>query len=154
MSISQPAWSGSCGTTGQRGGGSELVEQAACEAAVEGADDVLVLAHRVAVRTVVPAGSWAGHRADGQCVGESRAPRAGRRSLARARHHRRRRRRRRPRRLLFPPLVIGIVKSATGGYALGFALMALVALACLIVLRALRAPQRAEPAPETIPTSR
>ena len=54
----------------------------------------------------------------------------------------------------FPPLVIGIVKSATGGYALGFALMALVALACLIVLRALRAPQRAEPAPETIPTSR
>jgi MFS transporter, NNP family, nitrate/nitrite transporter len=40
----------------------------------------------------------------------------------------------------FPPLVMGAVKSATGGYALGFALMALVALACLVVLRALRAP--------------
>ena len=43
----------------------------------------------------------------------------------------------------FPPLVMGIVKSATGGYALGFALMALVALACLVVLRALRVPQAA-----------
>jgi NNP family nitrate/nitrite transporter-like MFS transporter len=43
----------------------------------------------------------------------------------------------------FPPLVMGIVKSATGGYALGFALMALVALACLVVLRALREPQAA-----------
>jgi NNP family nitrate/nitrite transporter-like MFS transporter len=43
----------------------------------------------------------------------------------------------------FPPLVMGIVKSATGSYALGFALMALVALACLVVLRALRAPQPA-----------
>lgn len=40
----------------------------------------------------------------------------------------------------FPPLVMGIVKGATGGYALGFALMALVAVACLVVLRALRAP--------------
>jgi NNP family nitrate/nitrite transporter-like MFS transporter len=39
----------------------------------------------------------------------------------------------------FPPLVMGIVKSATGGYALGFALMALVALACLAVLRAVSA---------------
>jgi MFS transporter, NNP family, nitrate/nitrite transporter len=39
----------------------------------------------------------------------------------------------------FPPLVMGIVKSATGGYALGFLLMALVAFACLVVLRALRA---------------
>jgi NNP family nitrate/nitrite transporter-like MFS transporter len=38
----------------------------------------------------------------------------------------------------FPPLVMGIVKSATGGYAVGFLLMALVAVACLIVLRALR----------------
>jgi nitrate/nitrite transporter NarK len=38
----------------------------------------------------------------------------------------------------FPPLVMGVVKSATGGYALGFALMALVAGACLLVLRALR----------------
>ena len=46
----------------------------------------------------------------------------------------------------FPPLVMGIVKSATGGYALGFVLMALVALACLIVLRTLRVPRRAEPA--------
>jgi NNP family nitrate/nitrite transporter-like MFS transporter len=38
----------------------------------------------------------------------------------------------------FPPLVMGVVKSATDGYALGFVLMALVALACLAVLRALR----------------
>jgi hypothetical protein len=38
---------------------------------------------------------------------------------------------------------MGIVKSATGGYAVGFALMALVALACLVVLRALRVPQAA-----------
>jgi NNP family nitrate/nitrite transporter-like MFS transporter len=37
----------------------------------------------------------------------------------------------------FPPLVMGIVKSATGGYGLGFLLMALVAVACLGVLRAL-----------------
>jgi NNP family nitrate/nitrite transporter-like MFS transporter len=37
----------------------------------------------------------------------------------------------------FPPLVMGIVKSATGGYAVGFALMALVALACLVALRAI-----------------
>ena len=37
----------------------------------------------------------------------------------------------------FPPLVMGIVKSATGGYAVGFVLLALVALACLAVLRAL-----------------
>jgi NNP family nitrate/nitrite transporter-like MFS transporter len=40
----------------------------------------------------------------------------------------------------FPPLVMGVVKSATGGYALGFVLMALVAVACLGVLRALRTP--------------
>jgi MFS transporter, NNP family, nitrate/nitrite transporter len=38
----------------------------------------------------------------------------------------------------FPPLVMGLVKSATGGYALGFVLMALVALACLAVLTGLR----------------
>jgi NNP family nitrate/nitrite transporter-like MFS transporter len=37
----------------------------------------------------------------------------------------------------FPPLVMGVVKSATGGYGLGFVLMALVALICLLVLRAL-----------------
>jgi NNP family nitrate/nitrite transporter-like MFS transporter len=35
---------------------------------------------------------------------------------------------------------MGVVKSATGGYALGFILMALVALACLVVLRALHVP--------------
>jgi NNP family nitrate/nitrite transporter-like MFS transporter len=48
----------------------------------------------------------------------------------------------------FPPLVMGVVKSATGGYALGFVLMATVAAACLAVLGALRTPQRtaAEPA--------
>ena len=44
----------------------------------------------------------------------------------------------------FPPLVMGVVKSATGGYALGFVLMAAVALGCLVVLRALGG---AEPAP-------
>jgi NNP family nitrate/nitrite transporter-like MFS transporter len=37
----------------------------------------------------------------------------------------------------FPPLVMGVVKSATGGYAIGFVLMSLVAVACLVVLRAL-----------------
>jgi NNP family nitrate/nitrite transporter-like MFS transporter len=41
----------------------------------------------------------------------------------------------------FPPLVMGVVKSATGGYALGFVLMALVAIVCLVVVRAInRAP--------------
>jgi NNP family nitrate/nitrite transporter-like MFS transporter len=34
----------------------------------------------------------------------------------------------------FPPLVMGAVKSATGGYGIGFLLMALVALVCLGVL--------------------
>ena len=43
----------------------------------------------------------------------------------------------------FPPLVMGIVKGATGGYAVGFVLMSLVALACLLVLRTLRAPPTA-----------
>jgi NNP family nitrate/nitrite transporter-like MFS transporter len=38
----------------------------------------------------------------------------------------------------FPPLVMGVVKSATGGYAVGFLLMALVAVACLVVLLRLR----------------
>jgi NNP family nitrate/nitrite transporter-like MFS transporter len=42
----------------------------------------------------------------------------------------------------FPPLVMGVVKSATGGYAVGFVLMSLVAVACLVVLRALDVPQR------------
>jgi NNP family nitrate/nitrite transporter-like MFS transporter len=41
----------------------------------------------------------------------------------------------------FPPLVMGVVKGATGGYALGFILMALVAVACLAVLRALARTQ-------------
>jgi NNP family nitrate/nitrite transporter-like MFS transporter len=46
----------------------------------------------------------------------------------------------------FPPLVMGIVQSITGSYFLGFALMALVAVACLVVLRALDRPRsRAEP---------
>ncbi|MET0769760.1 MAG: MFS transporter [Solirubrobacteraceae bacterium] len=44
----------------------------------------------------------------------------------------------------FPPLVMGVVKSATGGYALGFVLMAAVAAGCLVLLRALHRP---EPAP-------
>lgn len=34
----------------------------------------------------------------------------------------------------FPPLVLGGVKQLTGGFALGFALLALFALACLVVL--------------------
>jgi MFS transporter, NNP family, nitrate/nitrite transporter len=34
----------------------------------------------------------------------------------------------------FPPLVMGAVKAATGGYALGFVLLAAVALGCLAVL--------------------
>jgi MFS transporter, NNP family, nitrate/nitrite transporter len=38
----------------------------------------------------------------------------------------------------FPPLVMGVVKSATGGYAIGFVLLAAVALACLAVLAAVR----------------
>ena len=34
----------------------------------------------------------------------------------------------------FPPLVMALVKSLTGGYALGFILLAVVALVCLLVL--------------------
>jgi NNP family nitrate/nitrite transporter-like MFS transporter len=49
---------------------------------------------------------------------------------------------------------MGIVKSATGGYALGFALMALVAVACLIVLGALRVPRTAVRSRRTVPTGR
>jgi len=37
----------------------------------------------------------------------------------------------------FPPLVMGVVKAATGGYALGFVLMAGVAALCLVVLAGL-----------------
>lgn len=47
----------------------------------------------------------------------------------------------------FPPLVMGVVKSLTGGYLLGFALMALVALGCLTVLQRMRAPVAASRAP-------
>ena len=43
----------------------------------------------------------------------------------------------------FPPLVMGVVKSATGGYALGFVLMAAVAAGCLVLLRALHQPEPA-----------
>jgi NNP family nitrate/nitrite transporter-like MFS transporter len=39
----------------------------------------------------------------------------------------------------FPPLVMGAVKSATGSYTVGFLLMALVAGACLAVLRGVAA---------------
>jgi NNP family nitrate/nitrite transporter-like MFS transporter len=41
----------------------------------------------------------------------------------------------------FPPLVMGLVKSLTGGYALGFALMAVVAQSCLVVVGAARGLQ-------------
>jgi NNP family nitrate/nitrite transporter-like MFS transporter len=54
----------------------------------------------------------------------------------------------------FPPLVMGVVKSATGGYALGFALMALVAAACLVVLRALGGAPRASPGAAPVTTTR
>ena len=53
----------------------------------------------------------------------------------------------------FPPLVMGIVKSATGGYALGFILMALVAVGCLFVLGALRGPAPTAPSQRTVPTN-
>ena len=53
----------------------------------------------------------------------------------------------------FPPLVMGIVKSATGGYALGFVLMALVAVGCLFVLGALRGPAPTVPSQRTVPTN-
>jgi NNP family nitrate/nitrite transporter-like MFS transporter len=43
----------------------------------------------------------------------------------------------------FPPLVMGIVFEATGGYFIGFALLGLVAASCLLILRAL---ERAAPA--------
>ena len=33
----------------------------------------------------------------------------------------------------FPPLVLGVIRDATGGYAIGFVLLALSAIACLIV---------------------
>ena len=49
---------------------------------------------------------------------------------------------------IVPPLVMGIVKSATGGYAVGFVLLAIVALACLAVLRGL---QPGKPAAAAVP---
>ena len=54
----------------------------------------------------------------------------------------------------FPPLVMGVVKSATGGYALGFILMAAVALACLVVLVAIRSPSPEQPVPQVVTSSR
>lgn len=52
----------------------------------------------------------------------------------------------------FPPLVMGVVKSATGGYALGFALMAVVAVISLVVLLSLRPPRPQAPAvPRAVP---
>lgn len=45
----------------------------------------------------------------------------------------------------FPPLVMAAVKSATGGYALGFLLLAVVALACLAVLAPLGRSPEGEP---------
>jgi NNP family nitrate/nitrite transporter-like MFS transporter len=44
----------------------------------------------------------------------------------------------------FPPLVMGFVKDATGTYSLGFVLLAVFALVCLVVVLRLR---RAEPLP-------
>jgi NNP family nitrate/nitrite transporter-like MFS transporter len=38
----------------------------------------------------------------------------------------------------FPPLLLGVVKDATGTYALGFVLLAVVALTCLVVVFSLR----------------
>jgi MFS transporter, NNP family, nitrate/nitrite transporter len=55
----------------------------------------------------------------------------------------------------FPPLVMGVVKTATGGYAIGFVLMGAVALACLLVLAGLRgagAAARSAAAPPSAPT--
>jgi NNP family nitrate/nitrite transporter-like MFS transporter len=54
----------------------------------------------------------------------------------------------------FPPLVMGVVKSATGGYALGFAAMALVAVACLVVLRSLQTSRPAAAAVRPEPAQR
>jgi NNP family nitrate/nitrite transporter-like MFS transporter len=46
----------------------------------------------------------------------------------------------------FPPLVMAIVKGITGGYFLGFLLLAMVGVLCLAVLMGLGGRQR-EPAP-------
>jgi NNP family nitrate/nitrite transporter-like MFS transporter len=42
----------------------------------------------------------------------------------------------------FPPLVMGVVKSATGGYALGFVLLSVIAVVCLVVLSTVSRPAR------------
>jgi hypothetical protein len=50
---------------------------------------------------------------------------------------------------------MGVVKTATGGYAVGFVLMGAVALACLLVLAGLRgagAAARSAAAPPSAPT--
>ena len=46
----------------------------------------------------------------------------------------------------FPPVVMAPIKSLTGGYALGFVLLAAVAVVCLVVLVASDRP-RAKPTP-------
>ena len=46
----------------------------------------------------------------------------------------------------FPPLVMAVVKSQTGAYALGFVLMAVVAGIALLVLRAEGRGRRGRPA--------
>jgi len=51
----------------------------------------------------------------------------------------------------FPPLLLGVVKDATGTYALGFVLLAVVALICLVVVFSLR---RAKPPVATVSTMR
>jgi NNP family nitrate/nitrite transporter-like MFS transporter len=47
----------------------------------------------------------------------------------------------------FPPLVMAVVFEATGGYFIGFALMALVAVGCVFVLRAVTSPSPRPDAP-------
>lgn len=53
----------------------------------------------------------------------------------------------------FPPLVMGIVYGATGGYFIGFALMGVVAASCLLVLRALE-HSTPDAAPSSVPDER
>ena len=56
----------------------------------------------------------------------------------------------------FPPLVMALVKSVTGSYALGFILFAAVAVACLIVLSRLDRPHgesRADAGPDRLQVS-
>jgi MFS transporter, NNP family, nitrate/nitrite transporter len=48
----------------------------------------------------------------------------------------------------FPPLLMGAVYGATGGYFIGFALMGVVAASCLLVLRAVDRPPAARSAAE------